>query len=108
MFGISAGIFITAAELFLHAKEFDVFDIPKPYRELLKEDCEQKQKDWAEFEDEHTEKCRRSERIGRKCYNSAIFIIFIGLFFAIAPYNLLIAVVVSSLGILLELWQILR
>lgn len=105
LFGISAGLFVCAAELFLNAKEFDVFDIPTPYRELLKDDCEQKKKDWVEFEDEQTAKCLRSESLGRKCYNSAIFIIFGGLFFAIAPYNIVIAVVVAGLGILLELWQ---
>lgn len=108
LFGISTGLFICAAELFLYAKEFDIFGVPKPYRELLKEDCELKKKDWAEFEDEQTEQCRHNERLGRRCYNSAIFIIFGGLFFAIAPYNLLIAIVVSGLGILLESWQILR
>jgi len=108
LFGISTGLFICAAELFLHAKEFDVFSIPKSYRKLLKEDCEMKKEDWAEFEDEQTEQCRHNERLGRRCYNSAIFIIFGGLLFAIAPYNLPIAILVSGLGILLESWQILR
>lgn len=108
LFGISTGLFISAVELFLCAKEFDVFDIPQPYRKLLKEDCEQKKKDWSEFEDEQTAKCRRNELLGRRCYNSAIFIIFGGLFFAIAPYNIVIAVVVAGLGISLELWQMLR
>lgn len=42
LFGISTGLFICAAELFLHAKEFDIFSIPEPYREILKEDCKQK------------------------------------------------------------------
>lgn len=104
IFGISAGLFICAAELFLYAKEFDVFGIPEPYRELLKED----KKDWAEFEDDHTKRCRHNERLGKKCYNLAIFTIFIGLFFAVVPYNLPISVIVSGLGIILEVWQILR
>lgn len=108
LFGISTGLFICAAELFLCAKEFDVYHIPKPYWELLKEDCEQKKKDWAEFEDEQTAKCRQNERLGRKCYNSAVFIIFGGLFFAIVPYNIVIAVIVAGLGISLELWQMQR
>lgn len=107
-FGVSAGLFICAAELLLHAKGFDVFGIPEPYRELLKKGCELEKKDWAEFEDEQTAQCRHIELSGRRCYNTAIFIIFGGLFFAIAPYNLLIAAVVSSLAILLESWQILR
>jgi len=108
LFGISTGLFICAAELFLCAKEFDVFNIPKPYRELLKEDCELKKKDWAEFEDEQTAKCRRNESLARRCYNFGIFIIFGGLFFAIVPYNIVIAVIVAGLGISLELWQMLR
>jgi uncharacterized membrane protein len=108
LFGFSAGLFVCASELFLLAKEFDVFSIPDSYRELLKDDCEQKQKDWSEFEDKQTKQCRHNERIGRRCYNSAIFTTFIGLFFAIAPYNLIIATIVSVLGILLESWQMLR
>ena len=108
LFGISTGLFICATELFLLAKEFDVFSIPDPYRELLKGDCERKHEDWGEFEDKQTKQCRHNERIGRRCYNSAIFTIFIGLLFAIAPYNLVIAIIVSSLGMLLESWQIRR
>jgi|YelNatPaOPRAMG01_1025707.scaffolds.fasta_scaffold57400_3 dolichol kinase len=108
LFGISTGLFICAAELFLYAKEFDVFSVPESYRKLLKEDCELKKKDWAKFEDEQTEQCRRNEKLGRRCYNSAIFAMFGGLFFAIAPYNHPIAIIVSGLGIMLESWQILR
>jgi hypothetical protein len=108
LFGISTGLFICSAELFLHAKEYDVFSIPEPYRKLLKEDKEQRKEDWAEFEDEQTKQCRRSERLGRYCYNIAIFLIFIGLLFVIAPYNIAIAIIVSGLGILLEIWQVVR
>lgn len=107
LFGFSAGLFIGAAELLLHAKEFDVFSIPEQYLKLLKEDCELKKKDWAEFEDEQTKVCRHNEQLGRRCYNVAIFIIFGGLFFAIAPYNLPIAAMVSGIGIVLESWQFL-
>jgi len=105
--GIASGLFIYGAELFLHAKEFDVFSIPKSYRKQLQDYCKQEEKDWAAFEDEQTNQCRRSERIGRHCYNFAVFAMFIGLIFIIAPYNIAIAVVVGGLGILLELWQML-
>lgn len=108
IFGISAGLFICATELFLYAKEFDVFSIPDTYRQLLKAGCELEKKEWAEFEDDHTKRCRHNERLGRKCYNLATFTIFIGLFFAVVPYNLPIAIIVSGLGISLESWQILR
>ena len=108
LFGVSTGLFISAAELFLHAKEFDVFSIPEPYLKLLREDCEEKKKDWTEFEDEQTKLCRHNERLGRRCYNVAIFIIFGGLFFATAPCSLPIASLVSGFGIIIESWQLLR
>ena len=107
-FGVSAGLFICAAELFLCATEFDVFSIPDPYRELLKEGCKFEKKDWTQFEDEQTKQCRYNELLGRRCYNFAIFILFLGLFFVITPYNFLIALLVSGLGILLETWQMHR
>lgn len=106
LFGFSTSLFICASEFFMHADEFDVFSIPEPYREILKRDRELKNEDWTAFEREQTEKCRQNERIGRAFYNIAIFTIFLGLLFAIAPYNSAIAVLVSSVGIVLELWQI--
>jgi len=107
-FGISASLFICSSELFLLAKEDDVYEIPHEYRKLLKDDFKSRSEDWAEFEDESTKHCRHNETLGRLCYNSAIFIIFVGLLFVIIPYNLVIAIVVSGLGILLQLWQMLR
>lgn len=107
LFGVSSGLFICAMEFFLHAKEFDVFSVPKPYLKLLREGCEEEKRDWAEFEDEQTKYCRKNERIGRHFYNIAIFLMFIGLFFAIAPYNIIIALIAGGLGMILELWQIL-
>jgi len=105
-FGIASGLFICAAELFLRAKEYDIYSIPEPYIDLLKEDREEKRINWKEFEDEQTTQCRNYEGLGRKCYNCAIFIIFVGLFLTIMSYNLIIAITVSGFGIILELWQI--
>ena len=104
-FGISTSLFIATSQLFLKAKEFDVFSIPQRYIELLKEDCELNKMNWDDFEDEQTKHCRIKEQLGRKFYNSAIFMMFGGLFFSVLPYNFLIAFVVSGLGIALELWQ---
>ncbi len=106
-FGISTGLFISASEIFLHGKGYDVFSIPQPYCELLKEDCEIDNIKWADFEDEQTKKCRFYEKYGRFLYNIAIFSLFCGLFFAIAPFSLLIAVIISIFGIVLEIWQFL-
>ncbi len=92
----------------MHAKEFDVFSIPEPYRELLRKDCKLNDKEWADFEDEQTEKCRQNEKYGRIFYNIAVISLFVGLFFAIAPYNLLVAIIVSVFGVTLEFFQILK
>ena len=102
-FGISTGLFVTASEYFLHSKNFDVFDLTKDYREWLRKGFPEK--NWADIWKESTKKMLATESHGRLCYNLAIFIMFIGLFFAIVPYHLVIAVVVSIFGILLELSQ---
>jgi hypothetical protein len=108
LFGLSTGLLVSSTELFLLAKEFDIFSVPEAYLKLLKEDCDERRKDWATFESKQTQSCRHNERLGRKCYNVAIFIIFGGLFFAIAPYSLPIAGIVSGSGILLESYQLAR
>lgn len=90
------------------ANDFDVFSIPESYRELLKANCKSKKEDWTKFEDRQTKKCRQNEQIGRAFYNSAIFMIFLGLFFAIIPYSATVAFVVSAAGIILESWQLVR
>jgi len=108
LFGISASLFICAAELFLHAKEFDVYDIPQEYQKLLKDEVIGQGKKWTEFVKESIEHCRREETFGRWLYNYAVIIIFIGLFFTICPYNPVIAIAVAGLGIVLQLLQILR
>jgi len=107
-FGVSTSLFISASQLFLKAKEFDVFSIPQRYIELLKDDCEINNKNWDDFEDGQTQHCRVKEQLARKFYNSAIFMMFGGLFFSILPYNFLIAFLVSGLGIALEVWQMLK
>lgn len=107
-FGIAASLLIEASQYFLHSKEYDVFSIPQRYTELLKDDCEIRKKEWNEFEDEQTRLCKAKEELGRKLYNYALFSMFFGLFSAIVPYNVLIAAIVSGLGIAFEIEQILR
>lgn len=102
-FGIATALFVSASELFLHSKGFDVFDLTKDYREWVQGGLQDK--NWDEIWKESTKMMRVNERYGRWCYNSAIFMLFLGLFFAIGPYHLVIAVAVSSFGIILELWQ---
>ena len=102
-FGIATGLFVSASEFFLHAKNFDVFDLTEEYRNWVQSGFSEK--NWDEIWKDSTKMMRVNESYGRHCYNSAIFMLFIGLFFAIAPYNIFIAFVVSIFGILLELWQ---
>ncbi len=107
-FGIAASLFIEASQYFLQAKDYDVFSIPERYIELLKDDCEIKSKNWNDFEDEQTHLCKRKETWGRKLYNAAIFAMFVGLFLIIVPYSIVIAFVVSGLGIAFEIQQLYR
>lgn len=106
LFGISASLFITSSELFLHARNFDVFDLSQKYRDWLQRGFPDK--DWNEIWEDSHKKCHINEKYGRTCYNLAIFIIFFGLFFTIAPYDLVIASIVSCIGISLEVWQLRR
>jgi dolichol kinase len=105
-FGIATGLFISASEFFLHSKNFDVFDLSKEYRNWLESGL--KGTNWEEVWKESTKMMRAYDSNGRWCYNLAIFIMFIGLFFAIAPYNIVIAFMVSIFGIVLELWQFVK
>lgn len=108
LFGFSAGLFVCSTEFFLHAKEFDIFSVPERYIDLLKDDCKMRNQVWTNFEDKQTNACRSHERKGRMSYNIAVFVVFFGLFFALAPYNLAISVIVAGFGITLELIQLTR
>jgi hypothetical protein len=102
-FGLSTSLFIVASEFFLHAKSFDVFDLTVEYRDWLTGGLPNE--NWGEIWIESTKKARLNESYARWCYNFAIFLMFIGLFFAIFPYNYAIAIVVSCIGLFFEIWQ---
>jgi len=104
LFGISTGLFISSSEFFLHGKNFDIFDLTEEYRDWLQKGFPTI--DWNKtWEDSH-KKCQTHEKYGRYCYNVAIFNLFLGLFFVIAPYNVLVAIIVSGLGVILESLQL--
>jgi hypothetical protein len=105
-FGLSISLFVASSQMLLQAKTFDVFSIPERYVKLLQGDCLMRNEEWADFEDRQTMKCRRKEEWGRRLYNLGVFLVFFGLFFAIAPYNYLIAFLISGLGIAFEIWQL--
>jgi 1,4-dihydroxy-2-naphthoate octaprenyltransferase len=107
LFGVSSGLFIAAGEYFLQAKEFDIYAVPDRYLNLFRKDSND-EKDWEKREKSQTESLRRHEKTGRRFYNIAIFAVFIGLWFAITPYNIVIASIVAGVGIAIELSQYLR
>jgi dolichol kinase len=102
-FGLATSLFIVAAEFFLHAKNFDVFDLTNDYRDWLKSGFPDK--NWDTIWIESSKKARANESYARWCYNFAIFLLFIGLFFAIFSYNYYIAIIVSAIGLVFEIWQ---
>ena len=102
-FGLASSLFIVASEFFLHAKSFDVFDLTTEYRDWLTMGLPNE--NWNNVWIESTKKARLNESYGRWCYNFAIFLMFIGLFFAIFPYNSVIAILVSAIGLFFEIWQ---
>jgi len=102
-FGIATSLFISASEFFLHSKDFDVFDTTQEYRNWVQSGFPDK--NWDEIWKESTMMMRVNDRYGRWCYNVALFMLFLGLFFAVGPYNLVVAIAVSSMGIALQIWQ---
>jgi hypothetical protein len=104
LFGVSTALFIAAAEYFLEAKEFDIYSIPDRYLHLFEEEDADKEK-WKKRQDLQTTSLRRREKRGRVFYDIAIFAVFIGLWFAIAPYSIVIAFIVAGVGIVLEMSQ---
>lgn len=103
-FGLATGLFVAASELFLYAKSYDIYDIPEDYYHKI-EKAEDVERDW---EEKYTSRSRKAFNHGRLCFNSAVFIMFIGLFFVITPYNLYIGLIVSGFGLVLEIWQMFR
>ncbi len=100
MFGVCTALFTVASEFFIHAKNFDVFALTKEYRDWLQDN--DRQRNWNKIWIASSEKMIYAETLGRYFYNASLYLLFIGLFFAIVPYNFLIAVTVSALGIVFE------
>jgi len=102
-FGVSAVLFISASELLLHSKTFDIFGCPKDYREWLEKGMPEI--DWEEMYKENNEKMQTYYNLGKLCYNCAIFMLYAGLFLAITPYNVYVALSVFFLGVILQFLQ---
>jgi hypothetical protein len=104
-FGISSSFFISAAELFLYAKENDIDEVPERSKELLRKKIERQGEEWLKFEDRTIERCQNSEKWGRRFYNFAIFVISFGLFSTLAPFSKEVAVAIFLLWVALQFWQ---
>lgn len=103
--GISAALFITASQMFLRAKDSNMWNLPERYEQFLKKDFKVEGKNWEKIRAENLDNCKRCEMYGRHFYNAALIFMFVGLGFLIAPYSYVIAVIVAGLGILLEFLQ---
>jgi hypothetical protein len=103
--GIAGVLFVISSELFVSAKQFDIWSIPDMYKQHLEDGLKKDGKEWKDVREETWQNCRLYEGRGRKVYNVAIFVLFLATGFIIGPYNIVIAVLVSGLGIGLELYQ---
>jgi hypothetical protein len=104
LFGISAGLLIGAEEFLVHAIEFDVYALPQSLSVAWQKALHEK---FDKNVETQTEALYKNAGLARTLYNVAIFLVFIGLGFAIAPYSILIAIIVAGVGLLIEIIQIL-
>jgi len=104
LIGIASVLFIASMEFFMTAKEFDPWGLPdRWYKYIVKNTSK---REWKKREEADNTLCRSYEKLGRRSYNIAIFFVFIGFFFVIAPFNGAVATLVSGLGIFVELVQV--
>jgi len=103
--GVSSALFIAASEFFLGSKEFDVWTLPQKHESFLEKGFKNEGTDWEKIRQDHLKNCSTYEGRGRFCYNTGIILLFIGLWFIVGPYNVIVATIVSGLGIGLQLYQ---
>lgn len=106
LFGTSSMLLIFASQRFLHAHEFNAWDLPDEYIRLCLGDMKTaRPKEWDALLLKGDASSRKYEREGRYSYDLAIFLMIGGLFFMIIPYSMVIAILVFVLGIILEVIQ---
>lgn len=103
--GVASVLYIAATDFFLSAKNFDLWDLPEAYHKQLQNI---ENFDWAKAQENAEKRCRDYERHGRLCYNVGLFLVFLGMGFAIAPANLWVATVVAGLGMVFQAWQLVK
>jgi hypothetical protein len=109
LFGISSALFIFSSQRFLTLQEHDLWSLSDYYRDFIKEqEGLFTTREWNDLLKRSDEGSRTYEKEGRCAYNTAILIVIIGLFFAIASYQFFVAIVVTLVSIILEIYQILK
>lgn len=106
--GIASALFVASSEYFLMAKSSDVWSLPDRFEESLRAGFRDEGGDWDKIKDAMDDKCKIYVKRGRKCYNGGVFLIFIGLWFVIAPYNIFISSIVVAMGLGLEIYELYR
>ncbi|MGP8068995.1 MAG: hypothetical protein ACLP5V_03810 [Candidatus Bathyarchaeia archaeon] len=106
LIGIASVLFIASMEFFMTAKEFDLWSLPERWHKYIVNNMDRSE--WSEKQKAGSEQCRNYEKLGRHSYNVAMLLVFSGFFFVIAPFNFAIAIVVSGLGLCLELMQFVK
>lgn len=104
--GISAAFFVSSAEFFLTAKEYDVWSMPEKLGDALRRGFAKNNQDWDEIGEYSDKMCERYLERGRRCYNIGIFVIFGAVWFIISPYNIIISSIVYLTGTGLEVYQV--
>lgn len=109
LFGTSAALFIFSSQRFLRAHEHNLWKLPTDYKEAINRKHGPFTDDqWKELLVKSDGKCRQCEKEGRYAYNGAMLVMITGLFWAIASYNMAVAVLVVVISFALEALQIFR
>ena len=109
LFGISAALFIFSSQRFLRAQEHNLWSLSTKYEKVIRKNHGPFTADqWEELLLKSDCKSRQYNEEGCFAYNGAILIMIGGLFWAIASYNLVVALIVAIAGYALEALQVIR
>jgi hypothetical protein len=88
-----------------HLSHLNVWDLPEDRLKTLQEINKLSKDQWKKVRTVIDDECSAYNELGRKFYNAAMFLIFLGIGFVIAPFSFAVALVVGTLGIVLQAWQ---
>jgi tetrahydromethanopterin S-methyltransferase subunit E len=106
LIGIALGLYVAATEFFLTAKGFDLWTLPDEYRKTLIKKSRVGDMQWLEARETIDGFSRTYNAYGTICYNVAMFLVFFGMLFIVAPFSLTIASLITAFGVGLEILQI--